>query len=398
MSKLFIPTTNCGKAHETDIYGVAICNSYTVSCSGDGYLKLWSNKLREDELPKDNVISEFVTPIGLHHVAVFHSVESNGSLVILVATVAFNGKIYFFEVDAENRKLKPISLLGNDESKYSYWACKFFKSDDKSVEHRFLATTVQGTTKVWKLNLFNMTNSPEDGTESVVKEYSPSLMLQGDIEAQVSNAMCVDISTNGLLATGFSDGSVVVSQLSTLRPIYNFEGFGLKGVEESSSTVRCVSFSPAGTLLAVANDSGSFGCVSLYETEFGERVGNFTVPSHSNQNSIAAYAHSGWVFDLSFNSTGEFLASCGYDAKVRIWDVKTRERLSTLNICASDIEIEEDITSEDEYGDSLKYPPVLGVTFIDKGIRSGLGTDSNEGLCCVCSDRSIRWFREAGGI
>ena len=32
-------------------------------------------------------------------------------------------------------------------------------------------------------------------------------------------------------------------------------------------------FSPQGSLLAIAHDSNSFGCITLYETEFGERIG-----------------------------------------------------------------------------------------------------------------------------
>ena len=88
----------------------------------------------------------------------------------------------------------------------------------------------------------------------------------------------------------------------------------------------------------------------------------------------------------------------GYDGKIRVWDVKQKERVSTLNISAGDIEIEDDIVAQDENGDSLKTPPVMGVTFINKGVRSGVGSDTNEGLACVCLDRSVRWFREAGGV
>ena len=116
-----------------------------------------------------------------------------------------------------------------------------------------------------------------------------------------------------------------------------------------------------------------------------------------DRSSVESFAHSGWVFALSFNSTGEFLATSGYDSKVRVWDVKSKERVTTLNITAGDIENEDDILLEDENGDSLKYPPVLDVSFINKGIRSGMNSDVNEGLCCVCLDRSIRWYREAGG-
>ena len=401
MSKLFIPTTNCGKAHETDIYGLVITNPYTVSCSGDGYLKLWNNKLTEDQLAKDHVIKEFVTPMGLHHVSAFESVESNGETVIILSAISFDGKIYFYQIDLKEGKLVKLSLLNADDSKHSYWACQWYISTNPKNPHKFIATTVQGTTKVWNFIIFQEpeldTETGEPLSNSLV--YEPHFNFQGKINSQTPRfATAVDVSSTQLIATGFSDGSVVVSQLSTLRPVYNFEGFGLKGVEESSSTIRDIKFSPAGSLLAVAHDSGSYGCVSLYETEFGERIGNFTVPTHGNQTTIASYAHNGWVFSVSFNSTGEYLASAGYDGKIRIWDTKSRERVSTLNVNATDIEIEEDIVLEDEHGDSLEVPPVLAVSFFDKCVRSGMGGSTNEGICCVCSDRSMRWYREAGGI
>ncbi|KAG0679622.1 superkiller [Kluyveromyces marxianus] len=402
MSKLFIPTTNCGKAHKTDIYGMTITNPYTISCSGDGYLKLWSNKLADDQLAKDHVLSEFVTPVGLHHVSAFESIEPNGETVVIVSTASFDGKIHFYEFDIKEKILSRISLIQPEEEKHSYWACKWHTSNDPKVPHKFIATTVQGTTKVWDFHVFQdptVNTETGDVDNSVPLKYEPHFEFKGQINSQITRfATAVDVSSENMIATGFSDGTVVVSQLSTLRPVFNFEGFGLKGIDESSSTIRDVKFSPGGSLLAVAHDSGSYGCVSLYETKFGERIGDFTVPTHGNQTTLASYAHNGWVFSISFNTSGEYLASAGYDGKIRIWDTKTRERVSTLNINATDIEIEEDIVLEDEHGDSLEVPPVLGVSFIKEGVRSGMGSSTNEGICCVCSDRSIRWFREAGGI
>lgn len=429
MSNIFISTTNCGKAHEADIFSVAVCVPYTITGSGDGSIKLWKNKLLDNEVPRDYHISKFVHKTGIHHVDVFHSVEKGGHEICIISCVAFSGDIFFYEVDVKNGTLSSIDLLTAKEKKKSYWAVKWFKSDDQIVCHRFAATDVKGNTYVWRFHPFTKELDEEEAQkeklkrearlkrnrfqsldEKIAEETSeeresqedlilePHLALQGEIAAtEPVFATCLDISLNGLIATGFANGTIVVSQVSTLRPIHSFEGFGIQGIEQNSNTVRDVKFSPMGTLLAVANDSGSYGCVTLYETEFGERVGSFSVPTHSTQSSIGTFAHNGWVFGLSFNSTGEFLATCGYDSKVRVWDVKSRERVSTINISANDVENEQEIMLEDESGDSLKYPPVFGVKFIAKGIRGGMGSDSNEGLCCVCMDRSVRWFREAGG-
>lgn len=427
MSSLFISTTNCGKAHDADIFGVAVCVPYTITCSGDGSIKLWKNKLLDNEVPRDHLISQFVSKTGVHHVDVFHSVERGGNEICVVACAAFSGEIFFYKVDVKNGTLESLDLLSAKEKKKSYWAVKWVKSEDQIVCHRLAATDVKGNTYVWKFHPFTEEIDEEaaqkeklkreaklrrgkfqaidDGPSEVNDErtadlvVNPHLTLHGEIpSAQPVFATSLDISSNGLIATGFANGSVVVSQLSTLRPVHTFEGFGIQGTEQNSNTVRDVKFSPLGSLLAVANDSGSFGCVTLYETEFGERVGSLSVPTHSTQTSIGSFAHDGWVFGLSFNATGETLATCGYDGKVRVWEVKSRERVSTINITANDIEDEQEILLEDENGDSLKVPPVFGVKFIGKGIRGGMGSDSNEGLCCVCMDRSVRWFREAGGV
>ncbi|CUS24182.1 LAQU0S14e02058g1_1 [Lachancea quebecensis] len=396
MSKLFISTTNCGKAHEADIFGMSISNPFTVTVSGDGTLKLWKNKLLDGQQPKEHVLSKFVHKTGVHHVDVFHSMERGGIEVFLVACVSFSGQLFIYSVDLGSGAFQELDLLTKSENQKSYWCVRFFKSDDLNVPHKLVATDVKGNTIVWNLKIFRE-EGEADGQTSEEKDVH--LVLKGEIPSPEPNfATCVDVSSKGLIVTGFQDGSVSVSQLETLRPIYVFEGFGIKGTEESSNTVRDVKFSPLGELLAVANDSGSYGCVTLYETEYGERIGNLTVPTHSSQANIANFTHDGWVFGISFNSTGEFLATCGYDGKIRVWDVKQKERVSTLNISAGDIEIEDDIVSKDELGDSLKIPPVMGVTFINKGVRGGVGSDTNEGLSCICLDRSVRWFREAGGV
>lgn len=392
MSKLFISTANAGKAHDTDIYSVSVINPYTITASGDGYIKLWKNKLLDNQSPKDFVLSKFVHKSGIHHIDAFYDSIDH----CIITCVSFSGEIFFFNII--NDTIEKIDLLDNSNelqnfNKLSFWAIKWFKSQDLVVDHRFAATDVKGNTYVWKY-----TKKSDQESDNDDNEYK--LIFDGSIPPPSSTpnfATTIDISPKGQIATGFSNGIIVVSQLSTLRPIYTFEGFGIKGIEQNSNTVRDIKFSPLGNLLAVANDSGSYGCITLYETEYGERIGDFTIPTHSNQNTIGAFAHSGWVFEISFNSTGEFLASAGYDGKVRIWDVKQKERLSTLNISANDIEIEEDILAIDENGDSLQVPPVMGISFINKGVRGGMNAETNEGLVCIALDRSVRWFREAGG-
>ncbi|CAL9732485.1 antiviral protein Ski8p [Monosporozyma unispora] len=405
MSKVYIPTTNIGKAHDADIYSVCVTTPYTITCSGDGTIKLWSNNPTTTTINEDGTINssriepdlvKFVDRSGLHHVDAFYSIVNNeiGSLLI-IATISFSGNVYFYKLNQETNELEEINnLLTVNELKRSYWSGKFIKSDDLVISHRFIACDMKGDTYVWKLQIQN----------EETLQLDLSLISQGSIPSTTPVvAICIDVSSSrGLIATGFANGTVIISQLATLRPLYTFEGYGIQGVDSNSSnSVRTLQFSPGGTLLAVGNDSGSFGCVTLYETEFGERIGTLTVPlgveNKKSNGSVGTFAHNGWVFNLCFNPSGEFLATCGYDAKIRVWDVKSKERVSTLNISANDIEIEDDITLEDEQGDSMVKPPVLDIKYYGKGIRFGsMENESNEGICCVCMDRSIRYFREAG--
>lgn len=414
MSKVYIPTANIGKAHDADIYSVCITTPYTITCSGDGSIKLWSNNPTTTKINEDGTISstkiepdlvKFVDKSGLHHVDAFYSVESNeiGSLLI-VAAVSFSGNLYFYKLNNDSHELELLDGLFVDDhdrhlTKKSYWKGKFIKSDDLVISHRFIACDIKGDTYVWKLQIQDEETSKLD----------LKLSLQGCIAStQPVVATCLDACVSrGLIATGFANGTVIVSQLATLRPLYTFEGYGIQGVESNSSnSVRTLQFSPGGTLLAVGNDSGSFGCVTLYETEFGERIGMLTVPlgaesgtGTGKSGSVGTFAHNGWVFSLCFNPSGEYLVTCGYDAKCRVWDIKTKERVATLNISANDVELEDDILLQDEQGDSMVKPAVFDVCYYAKGVRSSTGSmenDSNEGLCCVCMDRSIRYFREAG--
>lgn len=400
MSKVFIPVANVGKAHDADIYSVAITNPYSISCGGDGYIKLWPNKklIQEQNRLKDIVISKFVHRTGLHHVDAIYTVEPHDvGTTMIISAVSFSGDIHFYQFFEETGEFKELDLINKDLKKKSFWCCKWVKSNDQEVNHRFIATDVKGNTYVWRF--LSVDNISEEGNEESKYKMNLHFEYQGEVPSNKPIfATCVDASSSkGLLATGFANGTVIVSQLSTLRPLYTFESFGIEGIDQNSNSVRSVKFSPAGNLLAVANDSGSYGCVTLYETEYGERIGNLTVPTHSGESNIGMFAHDGWVFNQSFNSSGQFLATCGYDGKIRVWDINTKERASTLNISASDIEIEEDILLHDENGDSLKTPPIFDVEYIDQGTLNGVGNETNEGLCCVCMDSSVRWFREAGG-
>ncbi|CCH44794.1 putative WD repeat-containing protein [Wickerhamomyces ciferrii] len=362
-----------------NIYSVAISKPYTITASGDGYLKFWSNHITETDTAKENVKEVFVHKTGLHHVAVFEDFVDT-TRIGLVATVSFSGEVFFYIINQTDGSISPIDVqLNGKGNRDSYWAIQFSK-DEESKSHKFGATQATGVTKIWSFTIDSLT--------------SATFTIHGEIKPQTKNfATSLDISYNkSLLATGFKNGDVVLTQTETSKPVYTFHNFGLKGSSQSSSTIRSVKFSPLGTLLAVASDSGSYGTITLYDTIYGENVGNFTIPSHSTQVHVGAYAHEGWVFEIDFNETGELLVSSGYDGKIRVWNVTTREREATIALSITDYD--DDDIPIDENATSA----AVGVKFIDKGIRGGAGGDSNDGLAIISLDRGIRWFREAGGI
>lgn len=158
MSKVFIATANAGKAHEADIFSVTACNSFTISCSGDGYLKLWDNKLLDNENPKEKSYAEFVHKTGLHHVDVLQTIEKDAFEICLVATTSFSGDLFFYRITRDNGSKKVIfeklDLLSTEMKKNSFWALKWCASNDRLLSHRLIATDVKGTTYIWKFYPF----------------------------------------------------------------------------------------------------------------------------------------------------------------------------------------------------------------------------------------------------
>ncbi|CDR38337.1 CYFA0S02e00474g1_1 [Cyberlindnera fabianii] len=377
MSKQFIPVVSAGRAHDADIYSVVVSKPYTITASGDGHLKFWANNVTENDNVKDDCQSVFVHKTGLHHVDVFEDVI-DATRIILVATVSFSGEVFFLSVDPSGAvtKLDNVKLDGGKND--TYWAIKWLKDLD-GQKNSFTATQTSGDTKIWNFTVV-------DGV--------PKFEKHGDVKSQSGSfATCLDVSSSqDLLATGYQNGDVVLAHVESSKPVFTFHNFGLKGSTQSSSAIRSVKFSPLGKLLAVASDSGSYGVVTIYDTVYGENIGSFTIPTHSTHVSVGAYAHDGWVFEVDFNESGESLVSAGYDGKVRVWNIKTREREATISLSPTDVN-DEDIVNEED-----GICAAVGVKFINKGIRGGAGSDRNDGLVVISLDRGIRWYREAGGI
>lgn len=82
-------SNNLLEAHKSDIFAVGVSEEYTITASGDGFIKLWDNSETE---PKGIVLDEL--SLGFHHIS------TNGSIV---GAVNFDGKAYFYDIAKRQR-------------------------------------------------------------------------------------------------------------------------------------------------------------------------------------------------------------------------------------------------------------------------------------------------------
>ncbi|ODV59019.1 SKI complex subunit WD repeat protein SKI8, partial [Ascoidea rubescens DSM 1968] len=421
-SRKFISTSNAFNAHDSDIYAVAVSSPYTITIGGDGYLKLWQNKISETDNPKTSASSFLIDNSGLHHLSLFESpilINLKKLNLILVSVVAFSGTIYFFQIIHDTLLPLDAKFYQNDLQDYHdilskknntvdnkitgefFWAIEWFKASDISfsdinqIQNKFLATQSKGDTKIWNVLISISKNDKLELSfinHGLIKPKSPNFAM----------SLAVSPSQN-LVATGFQNGEIILSQIDSSRSIYSFYNNSVQFSNQLnnktySSSIRSLKFNPDGSLLVAALDSGSFGNIYLYDTKYGELAGMLTMPTHSASTSINVNAHDGWIFGIDFNLEGDLLVSGGYDGKLKIWNIDTRSKDGQILISPSDLIPEDEDVREDDNLPANDYVAIIDVKYIKKGIRGGSGGDTNEGLVAVGFDGGIRWYREAGGI
>jgi WD40 repeat protein len=102
------------------------------------------------------------------------------------------------------------------------------------------------------------------------------------------------------MATGMSDGRVVLWDTSTWHPVDTLNGH--------AGMVTGVAFSPDGTLLASAGEDGN---IALWDVQAGRALGD-------------PLKHGGHVTGIAFQPGGDLFASGGADGQIRFWDPRTR--------------------------------------------------------------------------
>lgn len=387
MGKQYISTASASDAHLLDILGLSITDRYTITVSSDGYANFWDNRKYELQEPNEVVVKHLINKMGVHHVDVYESILLASHVkIVLIAFASFDGSISFkyFVNDDLTTLSDAKSPVGVNSAN---WSPCFYK-DPESKQDYFIVTQASGSTLVYYLNI-----ESSHGSSDVEINFEKFGDLNLANSSLFPNSVAVSPGVDKKVAVGYTNGDVMLYDLTTLKPVYTFRSTDLQvsnNSTTSSSIPRVIAFSPGGSLLAVARDNQSAGSITLYDVKYGENVGSLTTPSHSSKTTIGGFAHDGWIMGLSFNETGELLASCAFDNCVRIWNIETREREATINISTKDL--------EKTPGDELDNSIASGVQFIKKGVRKGANGDSNEGLCVVSFDRAVRWFREAGGI
>ncbi|KAL6935020.1 related to Antiviral protein SKI8 [Hanseniaspora guilliermondii] len=415
MSKNFIPTVHKGKAHEADIFNVQYSKFATITTSGDGYLKVWKNYLNEGDLPEDNVQSKFLTKAGLHHTSFleFKDLETKKGM-LFIGTISFTGELFIekydlekneFENDLELRKILNFDTLMEEEQdttksyyniieKNTFYLIKFLPKNlnNKITMDKLLLTTVDSKVIVLDLVYQSETSTFDVTRVELLQITEKSLGFKTLQQSETPFITCMDASNklSNVLTLGFNTSHVLILNLFTLTQLFN--------ISLISKPIRCVKISNNATLLAISHDLGINGCVSLYDIETGDFIGDYTNNSHTAKDTNT-FTHKASCLSMDFNESDEFIITAGLDGVVNVWETITRERVGRIKISCNDIENNSDILDTDPITlESLTNPGIMDVKYIHKNTRGGLGGAKNEGLVVVALDKGIRWFREAGGI
>ncbi|CAJ2511363.1 Uu.00g069880.m01.CDS01 [Anthostomella pinea] len=277
------------KAHITDIFSLAATPTALLSASGSSTLHIHATA--QPSIPLAQSIS------GAHKLGCHHIAASNDGKVAASAGFAGDVKIWkvadsgtgdwepFGELDPSGRNNNggAVNGSGNGNSNNSKGAGEVWAVALSEDGQYLAATTYDGRINVWDLLGDRSTR---------LREYETGSAGAG------SFGLCVDLSRDGkFTASGHQSGAVYVFNNDTGRLQYSLPGL--------VKPVRAVAFSPAGTRLAAAGDSG---VIAIYDTKHGEHVSNLT-------------GHAAWITSIDWSDTGEYLLSGAFDGKVKVWSI-----------------------------------------------------------------------------
>ncbi|KAI0161444.1 WD40 repeat-like protein [Xylariaceae sp. FL1272] len=323
MSKQYLTTHTVDNAHITDIFALAATPTSLISASGSSTIHV--HNTLQPSFPLSQSLSA-AHKLGCHHLAV----SRNGRIA---ASVGFGGDVKIWQVSESGEwellgEIQPGKNSDNRKksSAGEVWAIAL------SEEGQYLAsTTYDGRINVWDIL---------GDRNATIREYETSSAGSG------SFGLCVDLSRDGkLTASGHESGAVYVFNNDTGRLQYTLAGL--------VKPVRAIAFSPAGTRLAAAGDSG---IIAIYDTKHGEHVGNLT-------------GHTAWITSIDWSDTGEYLLSGAFDGKAKVWSVERSACVATH---------------------SETDKALWAVRWLPKTVR-------NEMFVTAGANRSLTFYREATG-
>ncbi|KAI1354223.1 WD40 repeat-like protein [Xylaria sp. FL0043] len=324
MSKQYLTTHTVDNAHISDIFSLAATPTSLLSASGSSTIHVHATN--QDSFPLVQSLSG-AHKLGCHHLAVSRSGK-------IAASVGFGGDVKIWKVSESTpgqwESFGELDAAKNSEKGKGgageLWAIAL------SEDGQYLAsTTYDGRINVWDLL---------GDRGATLREYETGSAGSG------SFGLCVDLSRDGkYTASGHQSGAVYVFNNDTGRLQYSLPGL--------VKPVRAVAFSPAGTRLAAAGDSG---IIAIYDTKHGEHVGNLT-------------GHTAWITSLDWNDTGEYLLSGAFDGKAKVWSIERSACVATH---------------------SETDKALWAARWLPKTVR-------NEMFCTAGVNRSLTFYREATG-
>ncbi len=142
-------------------------------------------------------------------------------------------------------------------------------------------------------------------TDKTIKMWDLTTNAPPSTFAKVTSVEVLAISPDGeKLASANGDGRVELWDIKTGTQTWSMPGHG-----EAGDPALCVAFSPNGKLVA---SGGGDTKVRLWNAATGEQVGS------------PLEGHTAFVYSLDFSPDGGLLATGGFDSRVLVWDIATR--------------------------------------------------------------------------
>ncbi len=286
-----------------------------------------------------------------------------------------NDVVFAGFLDSESPQIISQSVDGNVQV-WGRGNVRFLKGyHDATVESitfnssgtNLVSASYDGTIKIWDLASGNETMSIQlDEGGSFVK-YSPDgkYILVGDllnivhlIDTQTGDEIfqiADDGEFNGVIAEFSPDGKYLVfASVNSSIQVFELESKARIYRQDDDETIRQIVFSPNGQFLAASGENifiWTNGFKDIKKISGQEFLGwntlafspdsKFIAAESSNaihiwnaetQEEIINFSHDEYVTTLVFSADGKYIASGSFDNTARVWDIRTGEEISRVNV------------------------------------------------------------------